>query len=290
MNKETKKSIILFEERHVRNVWDEEEEKYWLSIVDVVAILTDNDYQTARKYWNKLSQRLREEGNETVTNCHQLKLPASDGKNYLTDVADTEQILRIIQSIPSKKAEPFKMWLAKLGRERIDEMVDPEQAIDRAVEHYRKLGYNDEWINERLKSKVVRKELTDEWNRSGITDEKDFGILTNIITKEWSGKTVKEYKNFKNLKKENLRDNMTANEIALNSLAETATTSISKEKNPKGFHQNADVAKRGGNVARVAREQLEKELGKPVISSQNAKDLTYVESLLIDNDGDEEND
>ena len=287
MNKEIKKSIVLFEERHVRNVWDEEEEKYWLSIVDVVAILTDSDYQTARNYWKIIKKRLLDEGSESVTNCNQLKLPASDGKNYLTDVADTEQILRIIQSIPSKKAEPFKRWLAKLGRERIDEMIDPEQAIDRAVEHYRRLGYNDEWINERLKSKVVRKELTDEWNRSGIIDERDYGVLTNIITKEWSGKTVKEYKNFKNLKKENLRDNMTANEIALNSLAETATTSISKEKNPKGLQQSADVAKRGGNVARVAREQLEKELGKPVITSQNAKDLTYIDSLLSDNDDDE---
>ena len=286
----SKNSIMLFEEKQVRSVWDAEAEKYWLSIIDVIAILTDNDYQTARNYWKIVKKRLIDEGNETVTNCNQLKMLAPDGKMRLTDVADTEQILRIIQSIPSKKAEPFKMWLAQVGSQIIDEMADPELAINRAIEYYHKKGYPDEWINERIKSIEVRKELTDEWKRTGIKDNKDYAILTNIILKGWSGKNTQEYKTYKNLKKESLRDNMTPNEIALNSLAETATTSISQVTNPKGMSENIEVAQRGSNVAKVARIQLEKELGKSVISSQNAKDITYSPPEVIDYKNEDEED
>ena len=283
---EEKNSIMLFERHQVRSVWDSEKEKYWISIIDVIAILTDSDYQTARNYWKWLKTKLTEEGSEMVRNTNQLKLPAADGKKYLTDVADTEQILRLIQSIPSKKAEPFKIWLAEVGSQRIDEMADPELAIDRAVQNYRRLGYDEEWINERIKSIVVRKALTDEWKRTGIKENRDYAILTNIILKEWSGKNTKDYKSYKNLKKGNLRDNMTPNEIALSSLAETATTSISKVKNPKGMTENIDIAKRGGNVAKVAREQLEKELGSSAISPLNATDLTYnnIDTIGYDED------
>ena len=277
MDKEN--SIKIFEEKRIRTAWNETEEKWYFSIVDVVSVLTDQpDYEKARKYWNKLKQRLKEEGNETVTNCHQLKLPAKDGKNRLTDVADTEQLLRIIQSIPSRKAEPFKMWLAQVGRERIDEIADPELSIDRAIELYRKKGYSEKWINQRIKSIEVRKELTDEWNRSGITESADYAILTNEITKAWSGKTVAEYKKHKNLKKENLRDNMTNMELVLNMLAEVTTTEISKSENPQGLEESKKVAKRGGSVAGKARKDIEKQTGRKVVSALNAKDIGLIES------------
>jgi hypothetical protein len=277
MDKEN--SIKIFEEKRIRTAWNETEEKWYFSVVDVVSVLTDQpDYKKARKYWNKLKQRLKEEGNETVTNCHQLKLPAKDGKNRLTDVADTEQLLRIIQSIPSKKAEPFKMWLAQVGRERIDEIADPELSIDRAIELYRKKGYSEKWINQRIKSIEVRKELTDEWNRSGITESADYAILTNEITKAWSGKTVAEYKKHKNLKKENLRDNMTNMELVLNMLAEVTTTEISKSENPQGLEESKKVAKRGGSVAGKARKDIEKQTGRKVVSALNAKDIGLIES------------
>lgn len=272
-------SIKLFEEKQIRTAWDEEAEKWYFSIVDVVSVLTDQpDYLRARKYWNKLKQRLKEEGNETVTDCHQLKMPAQDGKNRLTDVADTEQLLRLIQSIPSKKAEPFKLWLARVGRERIDEIADPELAIDRAVEFYRRKGYSEKWINQRIKTIEVRKDLTDEWDRSGITESRDYAILTNEITKAWSGKSVAEYKRHKGLKKENLRDNMTNMELVLNMLAEVTTTEISKSENPQGFEESRKVARRGGSVAGNARKDIERQTGKSVISPLNAKDIGLLDS------------
>ena len=267
-------STKLFEEKQIRTVWDEKEEKWYFSIVDVVSVLTDQpDFLRARKYWNKLKQRLKEEGSETVTDCHQLRMPAQDGKNRLTDVADTEQLLRIIQSVPSKKAEPFKLWLAKVGRERIDEISDPELSIDRAVELYRKKGYSEKWINQRIKSIEVRKDLTDEWNRSGVTESQDYAILTNEITKSWSGKTVAEYKRHKGLKKENLLDNMTNMELVLNMLAEVTTTELSKTENPQGVEESRSVARRGGTVAGNARKDIEKQTGKSVVSPLNAKEI-----------------
>ncbi len=267
-----KQEIQLFEEKKVRTVWDDAAEKWYFSIVDVVAVLTGSkDYLTARKYWNKLKQRLREEGNETVTNCHQLKLTAADGKMRLTDVADQEQLFRLIQSIPSSKAEPFKQWMARVASNRIDQIQDPELSIEQAIADYRRLGYGEKWINQRIKSIEVRKELTDEWERSGVQGQQ-FASLTDIITKTWSGMTTREYKHHKGLKKENLRDNMTNIELALNILAEASTTEISKQRNPKGFTQNAMVAKAGGNTAKVARAQLEKELGRTVISRSKAAD------------------
>lgn len=276
MDKDT--SIKLFEEKRIRTVWNEEEEKWYFSVVDVVSVLTDQpDYDRARKYWNKLKQRLSEEGSELVTNCHQLKMPAKDGKNRLTDVADTEQLLRLVQSIPSKRAEPFKLWLARVGRERIDEISDPELSIDRAVALYRRKGYSEKWINQRLKSIEVRKDLTDEWNRSGITASQDYAILTNEITKAWSGKTVAEYKRHKNLKKENLRDNMTNMELVLNMLAEVTATEISKAENPQGFEASRKVARRGGSVAGNARKDIEKQTGKSVVSALNAKEIGLLE-------------
>ena len=248
--------------------------------MDVVSVLTDQpDYDSARNYWKVLKNRLKKEGAELVTKCNQLKMPSpKDGKNYSTDVADTEQLLQIIQSIPSKKAEPFKMWLAKVGRERIDEIADPELSIDKAVELYRKKGYSDKWINQRIKSIEVRKELTDEWNRSGITESGDYAILTNEITKAWSGKTVAEYKKHKNLKKENLRDNMTNMELVLNMLAEVTTTEISKSENPQGLEESKKVAKRGGSVAGKARKDIEKQTGRKVVSKLNAKDIGLIET------------
>ena len=267
-----KKSIQLFENKKVRVEWDSDEEKWYFSIVDVIAVLTDNDYQTARKYWNKLAQRLREEGNESVTNCHQLKLQASDGKYYLTDVGDTEQILRLIQSIPSKKAEPFKIWLAKVGHQRIEETEDPELAFDRAMKTYLQKGYSKEWVNQRLKTIEVRKELTDEWNRAGIDKESDFAILTNEITKAWSGKTVSEYKKLKNLKKENLRDNMANLELVLNMLAEATTTEFSKKGNPQTFQESKHIAVKGGTVAGNTRKDIEQKLGESIVTSKNARD------------------
>lgn len=266
-----KEALKLFEDRKVRAVWDDEQEKWYFAIVDVVSILTDNEYQTARKYWNKLKQRLVEEGNETVTNCHQLKLRAADGKMRLTDVADTEQLFRIIQSIPSPKAEPFKQWMAVTASERIDQIQDPELSIEQAMRDYKRLGYSDNWINQRLKSIEVRKELTDEWQRCGV-GKQQYASLTDIITKEWSGQTTKDYKRLKGLKKESLRDNMTNVELALNILAEASTTEISRQKNPENYSQNVEVAKSGGSVAKAARRQLESKLGHSIISPSKAKD------------------
>lgn len=271
--------IQLFENRRIRSHWDSEQEKWYFSIVDVIAVLTDQtDYQAARNYWKVLKNRLKKEGNETVTNCNQLKMPAIDGKMRLTDVADTEQLLRLIQSVPSPKAEPFKQWLAKVGSERLDQIQDPELSIQQALQDYRRLGYSDDWINQRLKSIEIRKELTDEWQRTGIKGNKDFAILTNILTKTWSGKTVKEYKEHKGLKKQNLRDNMTSTELILNMLAEASTKDISQANNPKTFNQSKTIAAQGGNVAKVAREELEKQTGKSVISSDNATTLRRLSS------------
>ena len=271
--------IRLFENRRIRSHWDSEQEKWYFSIVDVIAVLTDQtDYQAARNYWKVLKNRLKKEGNETVTNCNQLKMPAIDGKMRLTDVADTEQLLRLIQSVPSSKAEPFKQWLAKVGSERLDQIQDPELGIQQALQDYHRLGYSDDWINQRLKSIEIRKELTDEWHRTGIKDNKDFAILTNILTKTWSGKTVKEYKKHKGLKKQNLRDNMTSTELILNMLAEASTKDISQANDPKTFNQSKTIAAQGGNVAKVAREELEKQTGKSVISSDNATTLRRLSS------------
>lgn len=271
--------IRLFENRRIRSHWDSEQEKWYFSIVDVIAVLTDQtDYQAARNYWKVLKNRLKKEGNETVTNCNQLKMPAIDGKMRLTDVADTEQLLRLIQSVPSSKAEPFKQWLAKVGSERLDQIQDPELGIQQALQDYRRLGYSDDWINQRLKSIEIRKELTDEWQRTGIKGNKDFAILTNILTKTWSGKTVKEYKEHKGLKKQNLRDNMTSTELILNMLAEASTKDISQANDPKTFNQSKTIAAQGGNVAKVAREELEKQTSKSVISSDNATTLRRLSS------------
>ena len=267
----TKQSLQIFEEKKVRTVWDEEQEKWYFSIVDVVTVLTDNDYQGARKYWNKLKQRLTEEGNQTVTNCHQLKMKAADGKMRLTDVADQEQLFRIIQSIPSPKAEPFKLWMAQVASQRIDQMQDPELSIEQAIQDYRRKGYSEGWINQRIRSIEVRKNLTDEWQRSGV-EGGQYATLTDIITQEWSGRTTKQYKQYKGLKKESLRDNMTNTELALNMLAEASATDISRQKHPKGYAQSRAIAKKGGGVAKVARMQLEKELGQSVISPAKASD------------------
>ena len=258
-----KHKIQLFEEKKVRTVWDDQEEKWYFSIVDVCGVLTESkDYLTARKYWNKLKQRLKEEGNETVTNCHQLKLRAEDGKMRLTDVADTEQLFRLVQSIPSKKAEPFKEWMAQVAAQRIDQMQDPELNFEQAYEDYRRLGYSDKWINQRLRSIEVRKELTDEWDRAGVKDGQQYASLTDIITRGWSGKTTRQYKQYKGLKKESLRDNMTNIELALNTLAEASATEISKSKNPQGFRQSAEVARKGGEIAGDARKKLERQIGQ----------------------------
>ena len=262
--------IQLFEGKKVRFVWDEEQEKYYFSIVDVVQVLTDS--VDGRKYWNKLKQRLKAEGNESVTNCHQLKLLASDGKKYKTDVADLEQLFRLVQSVPSKKVEPVKQWLAQLGSQRIDQMIDPELTFQMAVEDYRRQGYSDKWINERMRSIEMRKELTDEWKRSGITEQRDFAILTNVLTQAWSGMTTRQYKSYKGLTKENLRDNMTNVELALNTLAEVATTEYSRQSNPTTMEENKRIAREGGEVARDARKTIEKRLGRTVISSEKASD------------------
>ena len=266
-------AIQLFENKRVRVVWNDEEEKYYFSVVDIVQVLTESADATA--YWRKLKQRLKEEGNETVTICHGLKLPAADGKKRITDVADLEGIFRIIQSIPSKKAEPVKQWLANVGAQRIDQIIDPELTFQMAVEDYRRQGYSDKWINERMRSIEMRKELTDEWKRSGVTEQKDFAILTNVLTKAWSGMTTGEYKRHKGLTKENLRDNMTNIELALNTLAEVATTELSRQRNPQGMNESKEAAKAGGKVAKNAREDLEQQLGRSVISSQKASDYTH---------------
>ena len=268
----TKEAIKLFEERKVRTAWDDEQEKWYFSIVDVVDVLTDSkDALTARKYWNKLKQRLKEEGNETVTNCHQLKMRAADGKMRLTDVADTEQLFRIIQSVPSPKAEPFKRWMAQVAAERIDQMQDPELSIHQAMANYKRLGYSDNWINQRLKSIEIRKDLTDQWRLHNVEEGIQYATLTDIIYQAWAGKTAKEYKQYKGLKKENLRDNMTNEELVLNMLAELSTTSITKAKDPQNLEENMQCATEGGEVARVAREQLEAKTGRSVVSPLSAK-------------------
>lgn len=267
MKKET--AINLFEQKQVRSVCSEEEEKWYISIVVVIVVLTDSP--NPRKYWSVLKTRLKAEGSQSATNCSQLKMQSADGKFYLTDVADTEQLFRLIQSIPSPKAEPFKLWLAQVGSERLDEMQDPELTIDRALKEYLQLGYSENWINQRLKSIEIRKELTDEWRKRGYKEGVQFATLTDIITKAWSDKTTKEYKILKGLKKENLRDNMTNTELILNMLAEASTKDISAATNPKDFEESKKVAKQGGNVARVARKELEEKTGKKVVTSLNAK-------------------
>ena len=268
MSKEA--AIKLFEDKQVRSIWDAEQEKWFISIIDVIAVLTESIDPNA--YWRKLKQRLKEEGNETVTNCHGLKMLAADGKMRMTDVADTEQLFRLIQSITSPKAEPFKLWLAHLAAERLYEMQDPELSIDRALEQYLKLGYSENWINQRLKSIEIRKELTDEWKKRGMKEGTQFATLTDIITEAWSDKTTKEYKVLKGLKKENLRDNMTNTELILNMLAEASTKDISVATNPKDFEASKKVAKQGGNVAKVARQELEAKTGKKVVTALNAND------------------
>ena len=278
-------SIKLFENKKVKVEWIEEEQKWYFSIVDVIAILTESVDPFA--YWRKLKQRLLEEGNETVTNCHALKLQAADGKMRLTDVGDTEQILRLVQSILSKKAEPFKVWLAKVGYQQIEETEDPELAFDRAMKTYLRKGYSKEWVNQRLKTIEVRKDLTDEWNRVGIGKESDFAILTNEITKAWSGKTVSEYKKLKELKKENLRDNMTNLELVLNMLAEATTTEFSKKESPKTFQESTQIAVKGGTVAGNTRKDIEKQLGASIVTSKNArnnlKELVAPKNINLEN-------
>ena len=275
--------IRLFENKRIRTAWDAEKEEWFFSIVDVVAVLTDQpDQRHAAKYWSVLKTRLKKEGSELTTKCSQLKMRSADGKRYNTDVADTEQLLRIIQSIPSPKAEPFKLWLAQIGRERIEETIDPELTIDRALETYLKKGYSREWINQRLQAIQVRKELTDEWDARGVQMGKEYAILTDEITKAWSGMNTRQYKNLKGLKKENLRDNMTTLELVLNMLAEATTTEISKQKAPEGLRENVEVARSGGKVAGDARKAIEQQTGVPVITSKNAAQLNQVVTNLIE--------
>lgn len=266
-------AIKLFNDKKIRVEWDAEGEKWYFSIVDTIAILTESNYQVARNYWKVLKLRLKNEGNESVTNCNQLKMQSTDGKYYNTDVADTEQLLRIIQSIPSKKAEPFKAWLARIGRERVDETADPELTINRALEAYRKKGYSDSWINQRLKSIEIRKDLTDEWDKRGVKKGLEYAILTDDILQGWSEKTTKEYKEFKGLKKENLKDNMTNIELVLNMLAEVTTTEISKHKEPNNLKENREIAKKGGSIAGAARKNIEHETGSKIVSKVNANIL-----------------
>lgn len=272
--------VKIFESKQVRTVWDAEKEDWYFSVVDIVGILTDStDYLTSRKYWNKLKQRLKEEGSELVTFCHQLKLPSPlDGKNYPTDCLDTQGVLRLVQSVPSPKAEPFKVWLAKVGAERLDEIADPEKAMQRGADFYRAKGYTPEWITQRLLSIKIRKDLTDEWKERGINDTKEYAILTDEMTKAWSGLSVREYKDLKNLKKENLRDNMTDMELVLNMLAELTTTTLSKQERPETFAENKGVAKRGGELASDTRKRFEKETGTKVVSPLNATDKPALET------------
>ena len=279
MNEPVKNEIQLFEDQKIRVAWDAERVEWYFSIVDVVAVLTDSADPTA--YWRKLKQRLKAEGNETVTNCHALKMRAADGKNRLTDVADTEQLLRIIQSIPSKKAEPFKAWLAMVGRERIEETIDPEQAIDRALETYLKKGYSEEWVHQRLLAIRIRNELTDEWKKRGVQKGKEYAILTDEITRAWAGMNTRQYKNLKGLRKENLRDNMSDLELVLTMLAEASTTDIAKAEQPQGFDENQKIVRRGGNVAGVARKALEVETGKPVVTAQNAESFRQLVTDIV---------
>ena len=278
MGKDNK--IQLFENQPIRTAWNEELEEWYFSIIDVVAVLTES--KDANAYWRKLKQRLIKEGNETVTNCHALKMKAADGKRRLTDVANTEQLLRIIQSIPSKKAEPFKLWLAQVGRDRIEEIIDPELTIERALETYAKKGYPADWINQRLQTIRARKELTDEWQAHGVQKGKEYAILTDEVTKAWSGMSTRQYKNYKGLKKENLRDNMSTLELALNMLAEATTTELTKVQNPYGLEANRNVAKTGGQIAGEARMRIEKETGNPVITNQNAASLNSVVTGMIE--------
>ena len=260
--------IQNFNDAKIRMVWDNEKEQYFFSVVDIIQVLTDS--ATPRRYWSDLKRKLQAEGSELYEKIVQLKLEASDGKKYLTDVATVEQVFRIIQSVPSKKAEPFKLWLAEVGRQRLEQLQDPELSIDQAIRDYRRLGYSETWINQRIKTIEVRKGLTDEWKRGGMSEECDYAKLTDIISKAWSGMTTREYKDYKGLRKESLRDNMTNVELMLNGLAEAAATELSKRENPHGFTENAHIAKRGGNVAQVARERLEEELGTTIISDQRA--------------------
>ena len=272
--------IQLYEDQQIRTAWDEEKQEWYFSVVDVIAVLTDSADPNA--YWRKLKQRLKAEGNETVTNCHGLKMKAADGKRRKTDVASTEQMLRLIQSVPSPKAEPFKLWLARVGTERIEETIDPEQAIDRALETYQRKGYSDEWIHQRLMSIRVRNALTDEWQKSGVQQGREYAILTDEITRAWSGMSTRQYKNLKGLKKENLRDNMSDMELILNMLAESTSTEISKNENPSSVAESQAIAKRGGKVALEARKAVEQQTGKPVITSQNAAQLNTVVTNVID--------
>ena len=266
--------LQMFENQPIRTAWDEEQEEWYFSVVDVVAVLTDQpDSRHAAKYWSVLKTRLKNEGSELTTNCSQLKMKAADGKRRLTDVATTEQLLRIIQSIPSKKAEPVKMWLAMVGRERIEEIIDPELTIERALDTYAKKGYSPEWINQRMQTIRARKELTDAWDAHGVKKGKEYGILTDEVTKAWSGMTTRQYKNHKGLKKENLRDNMSTLELALNMLAEATTTELTNAQNPRGLEENRAVAKQGGKVAGNARKEIESQTGRPVITSDNAQTM-----------------
>lgn len=273
-----KNTIKIFEEKKIRTIWDNENEEWYFSIIDVIAVLTENDYQTARNYWKVLKNRLLKEGNETVTNCNRLKLQAEDGKMRFTDVATTEQLFRLIQSIPSPKAEPFKLWMAQVAKERIDQMEDPELSIEQAMNDYKRLGYSDSWINQRLKSIEIRKSLTDEWKQKGLEEGIQFATLTDIIYKTWAGKTAKEYKQFKGLKKENLRDNMTNKELVLNMLAELSTKEISEATSPSSFNDHEEVARQGATVAKNARLELEEKTGKPVVSPLNAKSILSIQS------------
>ena len=272
--------IQIFEDKKIRTAWNEETEEWYFSVVDVIAVLTDSPNPST--YWRVLKKRLKDEGNETVTSCNGLKMTAADGKKRMTDVADTEQLLRIIQSIPSPKAEPFKLWLARVGRERIEETIDPELTIDRAFETYRKKGYSTEWIQQRLLSIRIRNNLTDEWDKRGVQKGVEYAILTDEITKAWSGMKTREYKNLKGLKKENLRDNMSDLELVLTMLAEATTTELSKTTNPQNFQENVEVAKKGGNIAGDTRKAIEESTGKPVITSKNATELNNVITNLIE--------
>ena len=275
--------IQLFEDKRIRTAWDEEKEEWYFSVVDVISVLTEQpDYQAARNYWKVTKKRLKDEGNETVTACNQLKMTASDGKKRLTDVADTEQLLRIIQSIPSPKAEPFKLWLAQIGRERIEETIDPELTIERALETYLKKGYTREWINQRLQAIQVRKELTDEWDARGVQKGVEYAILTDEISRAWSGMSTRQYKNLKGLKKENLRDNMTTLELVLNMLAEATTTEISKQKSPETFSENLAIVREGGEAAGIARKAVEERTGVPVITAKNAAQLNQIVTDLLE--------
>jgi hypothetical protein len=279
---DTNNALQPFEGKKIRTAWNEEKEEWYFSIVDTIAALTDSDYQTARNYWKVLKSRLLEEGNQTVTNCNQLKMLASDGKMRLTDVANTEQLLRLIQSIPSPKAEPFKLWLAMVGKERIDETIDPEITIDRALTTYLKKGYSREWINQRLQAIQVRKELTDEWQDRGVKAGAEYAILTDEITKAWAGVSTREYKSLKGLKKENLRDNMSTLELVLNMLAEATTTTLSKKQQPTNFEESRQVARKGGSIAGNARKEIEATTGEPVITRKNAIDFTQLLGAVIE--------